>query len=432
MHKDGDYRWFRVRGQAVWDDSGEATRVAGGLSDITGLIEARIEAEKANKLKSEFLANMSHEIRTPLNGILGMAQLLERSDLNKKQARYAQTIRSSGNALLSVINDVLDISKIESGLMELASEPFDPGELVGEVIRTVEGVAVQKHIELNSHIDDNIPATMTGDAKRLRQVLINLVGNAVKFTDEGYVKLSVTLRNENTIEFVVEDTGPGIPQDALETLFDRFTQVDASSTRSHGGTGLGLAISKDIIELMNGDIQVESVVLKGSRFSVLLPLDEVAGNFCADSNVASVEQRTTGPEEARSIKLLCAEDNLVNQEMIDATVDLIDGATVEIVENGLKAIAALERGDYDLVLMDINMPVMTGDEAIKRIRASQKPYKDVPIIVLTANALADQLSQYMEIGATAYMPKPLNVTALIDLIHETLNDGATREKANAA
>ena len=278
---DGEYRWFRVKGNAVWGESGRAVRMVGSFTDIQAIKiagqkteEARRACEEANRLKSEFLANMSHEIRTPLNGILGMAQLMNKTELNAKQERFNQTIISSGTSLLSIINNVLDLSKLEAGLMELQEDWFDPQALLEEASDAVRGIAVTKG--LYCRFDNKLPKNVElfGDANRIRQILINLAGNAAKFTDAGGVTITAARTKNNQIGFVVSDTGPGIAEDQIDLIFNRFRQADGSATRKHGGTGLGLAISKDFVEMMGGKIGVNSKLEAGSKFWFLIPLKQ--------------------------------------------------------------------------------------------------------------------------------------------------------------
>ena len=431
--KDGSYRWFRARGQAVWDKDGSPTRMVGSTTDVDQLISARLQSEKAleateqaNRLKSEFLANMSHEIRTPLNGILGMAQILERTQLDDKQHEFLSTIRSSGDALLAIINDVLDISKIEAGLTELVSDSFDVSDLLSQTADAIRGIAAQKNIELRTTLIGEERVEAIGDAKRIRQILINLAGNAVKFTDAGSVELKADLVGDGKIRFSVTDTGIGIKEDQLDHIFGRFTQADGSASRRYGGTGLGLAISKDLVELMGGEIGVTSEYGQGSTFWFTMPLSPNAAHEentsapAPDPVPSTPTPEVEAPAATGPRKILLAEDNRANQDLINACMGFLDDVELTIVETGAEALEALEKTSFELVLMDINMPVMTGDEASRRIRASGKPYADIPIIALTANALTGQREQYLEDGATAYISKPIDVHKLLTLVRDTL------------
>lgn len=437
----GGYRWFRIRGRAIRDKNGNPVRMAGGIADIDELVTARLraqlawrQAEQANKLKSEFLANMSHEIRTPLNGVLGMAQLLEKTSLDEKQQRFVSTIRSSGNALLSLINDILDISKVEAGLMNLEPEVFDLNDMVQQAKDSVAGIAAQKRLDLI--IENDLPHNplFYGDCKRIRQVLINLVGNAVKFTEEGGVAIAIQETKDGRVVFSVSDTGPGIPHDQQEVIFDRFTQADASMTRKTGGAGLGLCIVKDLVKLMQGEVGVESEVGKGTCFWFSVPLPRARETL--NENIETMKQQAeiiqlNEEEEAMlvSLKVLVGEDNAVNQEMLFETLSLLDNVETLIVENGAEVLDALEREPFDLVLLDINMPVMTGDDALREIRNSTKPYADIPIIVLTANALNSQRQEYLDLGATGYLAKPLHIDELCTIVSSYLDRKRDKEAA---
>ena len=409
----GEVRYIRVH--ALLKRRVDGTRVVGGTNfDITNdvltaqeLDRRRAEAEAANAAKSRFLANMSHEIRTPLNGVLGMAQLLKMTSLDGKQAQFVETLQSSGRALLDLIEDVLDISKIESGMVEIASAPFELAAVVRSTIDVVEPTAREKGLEIDTRIDPEIPAMLLGDEKRMRQVLINIVGNAVKFTDEGRVSVDVRQGEGDTVHFEVRDSGPGIPSDRLDQVFDRFAQVDESATRKHGGTGLGLAICREIVELAGGRIGVSSVHGEGACFWFDVPLPAALAAPDADMP----DTRAKGPGMAVRGRVLVVDDVETNRVVAAALVRNA-GHEVDIASNGMEAIAALEIGQYDVVLMDIQMPVMSGAETIAHIRASGTPWADLPIFAVTADAICGARDRYLAIGATGYLSKPLDMDAV--------------------
>jgi len=435
----GEALWVRVVCRFLTQD-GHQCKLIGAYQDIThhkverdSIEEARDVADKANKLKSEFLANMSHEIRTPLNGVLGMAQLLEKTELDDKQRKFTDTIFSSGTSLLTLINDILDISKIEAGLLELETEPFDLNTVLTDVQSAIAGIALQKGIEVSSKCEPGVEGLYCGDAQRIKQVLINLVGNGLKFTEEGSVNIRVRSTDSSELRFEVTDTGPGIAPEKLKAVFERFTQEDGSITRKHGGTGLGLAISRDLVELMGGQIGVESAAGKGAQFWFQIPLETVDATLQQKAQTlgethasvtlfddfeepANIQEADAPADQHQECKILLAEDNPVNQVMIAESLKLMDGISLSTVENGAEAIAHLDRYDCDLVLMDGNMPVLSGDEAIIRIRASSEPYADIPIFVLSANALAGDEADYLKAGATAYLSKPINIDQLMDAV----------------
>ncbi len=373
------------------------------------------ELEQANRLKSEFLANMSHEIRTPMNGVLGMCQHLLRGDLNDDQRECAEVIQISARALLSLINSVLDLAKIEAGLIEPDVGSFRLQDLVQSVIEIVRPTAMEKDLELHLCLSD-IGDAYLGDEPRLRQVLLNLVGNAVKFTDQGSVSLSITAVEQQMVQFEITDTGPGIPANYLEGIFDRFTQVDASHARRHGGTGLGLAITKELIELFGGEIHVKSVEGKGSTFWFSIPLARDAPR-----QAVTVEEGVGGSSLiGRPLRILLAEDNETNRLVAQKLLGELAREMV-CVETGAAALEELEKGAFDLVIMDLQMPVMTGDEAIRRIRSSNTSYQDVPIIVLTANAMMGVREEMLAIGADDFVPKPLDIDVLESSIAQIFN-----------
>ena len=410
------------------DNALEKARMAGELLDSKIATEA---AEAANRLKSQFLANMSHEIRTPLNGVLGMAQAMEIDDLSGEQADRLRVIRESGESLLQVLNHVLDISKIEAGKLDLCPVQFDVFTLVSGACATFAEAASAKGIGFDFAIAKDALGVWCGDEVRIRQILLNMMSNAVKFTDRGQVRVEVE-RTDEGLCFAVHDSGVGIDEADLPKLFQKFSQVDDSNTRRYGGTGLGLAICRELSTLMGGDIEVRSTPGAGSVFHLSLPLSFVGFELVDDgADPASVMRRA--PLADQPVRILAAEDNPANQKVLAALLAPL-GAELTIVGNGLEVVEAWKTSAWDLVLMDIQMPEMGGVAAASCIRAAEteRGLAPVPIIALSANAMRHQVEEYLAAGMTAHIAKPIRLSELYAALSAALAPSGDRPVQAAA
>jgi signal transduction histidine kinase/AmiR/NasT family two-component response regulator len=388
---------------------------------LEDLMEARDAANAANIAKSQFLANMSHEIRTPLNGVLAMAEVMDRGDLAPAQRERLTIVRQSGEQLLAVLNDVLDLSKIEAGKLELSEQDFDLERVAQAVREGFSAVAEEKGLGFEVDVTPEAAGAWRGDADRLKQIFANLVSNAVKFTHEGAVRARFEAADAGGLRLSVTDSGIGIPSHKILHLFEKFTQADSSTTRQYGGTGLGLAICRELAQLMGGQISVMSEEGKGSTFIVELP-------FARAASSDDVAEPAAAPEVSQSVRVLAAEDNLVNQKVLKAIVEPMD-VELTIVGDGRAAVEAWRDGHYDVILMDIQMPVMDGISAAKAIRAAEvaERRRRTPILALTANALVHQVEEYLAVGMDGHVAKPIEITKLYDALGRVLSAAAEAE-----
>ncbi len=416
-NKSGDYRWFLSRAYPISDADGAIVSWFGTNTDITEQLTAREQAEAANIAKSEFFANMSHEIRTPMNAVIGLSNILAMSSpLTEKQRDYVHTLQTSADSLLSLINDLLDIAKIEAQTIDMEQIPFSLTQVVQEVLSMMATGVKEKNLTFTSNDECVQNLIFLGDPSRLRQIILNLCSNAIKFTNEGGVHLSISCEpmTDATIELVriaVTDTGIGIEKNKQDTIFQKFVQADSSINRKYGGTGLGLAITKTLTEAMEGVIQVDSIVGKGSTFTVSIPFKRCAEDALHMEPLAKIFQRTILTKQ--SPRILLVEDYLPNVLVAQTFLEEF-GYKCDIASNGYEAVDKVKNGSYAAVLMDVQMHGMNGLEATKLIRQYEKDENlpSVPIIGMTAHALAGDKERCLSVGMHDYIPKPFNPNEL--------------------
>lgn len=430
LTRTGDVIWTRIDSRVQTSERGDLHCLM-AVADITdrkktedALIIAKDDAIKANKIKTLFLANMSHEIRTPMNGILAMSELLDDMDLPPEAKRYTEAIHSSAHSLLGIINDILDFSRIEENRIELSNDRFSIPAVTGPTMDLFESLAREKNLDLTCEIGDGMAEGYEGDPVRIRQILYNLVGNAVKFTDEGRVEVQITARPLSgylhELTFAVRDTGPGIPVEQREAIFESFTQGEAGYRRKHPGTGLGLAISRSLAKLMGGQLYFESEPGIGSTFYFSVPL------HLADAAVEPTQDSGgRAPGASRfSGTVLIAEDNAINTLVLQTILEKA-GLTVDTAYNGREAIEALRRRRYNAVFMDISMPEMDGIEATRQIRSGEQEGVDaeIPVIAITAHAMQGDREAFLEQGMTAYVGKPFTRDSVLRVLAPILEQG---------
>lgn len=419
---------FEIILTPVLDNKGEVKEVLGLAHDVTqrarsemSLLKAKKLAENAAKIKQEFIANMSHEIRTPMNAIVGFVSLLEETSLNEIQKDYVQSVKISGENLLSLINTILDFSKIESGKANHENEVFDLNHVINSIDKVLWIKVKEKKLDLRLEVDDEVPIELLGDANRLYQILSNLLANSVKFTESGFVSLKVNCasieENIANLQFVVEDTGIGIPEFMIGKVFDSFTQVTPESNRKYGGTGLGLSIVKKIVSQLKGSISLKSQVNKGTEFTVNIPF-KIADDF--DERKLEIEKPIRDLKLPKGLRILLAEDNIMNQKLVLMIMKKFD-VQVDLAETGVEVIKALKVNTYDVVLMDIQMPEMDGIEATKIIRKEfGEEKKNIPILAMTAHAFQEELDKCLLVGMNDHVIKPIDTEDFINKMNKCL------------
>ena len=424
IHKDGNRLPLRINATSVLDSSGKIEYAISVFEDVSEikraeeeLIIAKQKAEESSILKEAFLANMSHEIRTPMNAIMGFTELLEKSNLEPKEKEYIDIIKSSGENLLHIINDILDISKIEARMMTFEAFPLSVKELLYSIKVMLSQKAEAKKLSLVFTCETEVPDVLIGDAKRLTQILINLVGNAIKFTDNGTIKASAQLLSENddkcVIKFSVKDTGIGIPEDKLQKIFERFEQAEVNTSHKYGGTGLGLSIARQLVDFQGGEMNVKSTLNAGTEFSFTLPFLKSKN----DTPAITPTVKEFDISELSKYTILLAEDSAVSVKLITSIFSQ-HNIKVDVAENGIEAVKKIKNGHYDLVLMDMEMPEMNGYEATIVIRKELQ--NQVPIIAMTAHAMAGEIEKCLNLGMNDYISKPINAKLLFEKMYNAI------------
>ncbi|HET6226518.1 MAG TPA: ATP-binding protein, partial [Bacteroidia bacterium] len=422
IRPDGEERVLNSKGKIDINEKGQAFRLVGTTQDVTDakkaeqeLMKAKQIAEQSLVLKETFLANMSHEIRTPMNAIIGFTDILIKRNLQPQEKEYVQIIKNSGENLLRIINDILDISKIEADMIVFEEHPLSIKEIFKSLQIMMLQKATEKSLSLEYKADANVPDVLLGDPTRVTQILINLTGNSIKFTKSGKVEISAkVIKDENEksiVQFIVSDTGIGIPEDKLNSIFERFKQAEDHTTRNYGGTGLGLSIAKQLVELQGGQMSITSKVDHGTQVTFTLPLKKTKDLY----TVKPVEEeRKFDPEELKKLKILLAEDNPINVKLV---LSLFEDYQIQadVAENGKEAVELVKNNYYDLVLMDMEMPEMNGYEATTEIREVLK--NKLPIIAMTAHAMAGEREKCFKLGMHDYISKPINANLLFEKIY---------------
>ena len=431
IKNENEVRWLNSKVFPL--NSGNGKRIVGIAEDITPIKEkekqlenAKLNAELANRAKSDFLAIMSHEIRTPLNGISGFTQLMQDTPLSETQKEYIDLIRSSSSKLLRVINDILDFSKLAAGKLTFECNNFNLKEAITKSIQIIEPSAKDRGLKIISDIPDELPEIISGDAERLQQVFLNLLSNSVKFSENSDIIFSVKIRSVDSekikLKFSIKDSGIGISTDAQKLLFKPFVQGDTTSVRKYGGTGLGLAICKDLVEMMNGEIGVESEPDKGSVFSFTAEFLLNKPQINSNKDITMIKNNSGDEKTGESYNILVVEDEVINQKLVKKILEKY-GHTVLVCSNGAEAIENLDTLKFDIILMDIQMPVMNGIEATIRIRkAEKKTKKRIPIIAMTANAFLSDKEKCFSVGMDEFISKPININEMLQKINMKISE----------